>query len=182
MCVCVCFTSLTGQVIFSQECLTLPFLPSVGSEPASGPVIAVNMEMQYSHQDCSAHLMDNFCHLSRTPFLSSRPPLFIFVLSFNALITPMYPTAKSSPAPKFKDANVYISETPSQHLHRGKSVEFIEEVAIAIVCTSPQWRRWCECFLISWPYFQKTLLTQNVSCHSWVLPHRSFIFHFSKVG
>lgn len=87
MCVCVFVSHIpdwAGDIlIIPQECLSLPFLPSVGGEPANRPVIAVNMEMQYSHQDCSARLMDNFCHLSHTPFL-----FFLFLPDLSTLSSP----------------------------------------------------------------------------------------------
>lgn len=71
--VCVCASHSWLGRLYSHRPTgvtpSLPFLPSVGGEPVNRPVIAVNMEMQYSHQGRSAGLMDNFCHLSRTPLL-----------------------------------------------------------------------------------------------------------------
>lgn len=50
-----------------QDRRSPPFLPSVGGDPVNRLIIALNMETPYSHQDCSAGLMDNFCRLSRAP-------------------------------------------------------------------------------------------------------------------
>lgn len=60
--VCVCYV-----LTIPQDRGSPPFLPSVGGDPVNRLIIALNMEMPYSHQDCSAGLMDNFCRLSHAP-------------------------------------------------------------------------------------------------------------------
>lgn len=69
-------------------------------KPVKRPVIAVNMEMQYSHQDRSAHLMDNFCRLSHPP--CPTPPL-IFVGYFPHLTRPRRPDGKAIANTKFRN-------------------------------------------------------------------------------
>lgn len=64
VCVCVCYI-----LTIPQDRVCPPFLASVGGDPVNSLIIVLNMAIPYSHQDSSAVLMDNFCHLSHAPLI-----------------------------------------------------------------------------------------------------------------
>lgn len=47
--VCVCYV-----LTIPQDCVSPPFLPSVGGDPVNWLRIALKMGKPHSHQDCSA--------------------------------------------------------------------------------------------------------------------------------
>lgn len=181
LCVCVCFHVAHPWLgrLYSHRPTGVSlssFFLSVGGEPVNRPVIAVNMEMQYSHQDCSARLMDNFCHPSHTPSLS---PLY-----FRQIFQHFY-------HPRIRNDKVITSTkhfTLTRRFVRGlrySEHQYIIDVfcsrcnckttAVATVISLRQWI--CSYFLISWPHFQKALLLRIVFLETLqdVAPHWVFV-------
>lgn len=178
VCVCVFMSHIpdwAGYIlIIPQECVSPSFLPSVGGEPGNRPIIVVNIEMQYSHQECSVCLMDNFCHLSHTP-------LFPFILS--DLLSPRGTKWQSHHQPKIvrqKCAFLTLRRPFLRCLHLGKFVEFIKVRPCCRYCLYFSiMALLAQVILISWTIFPENSVAASTCCclsHSQVSHPTGFSF------